>query len=179
MKTESKPCVKPPLTPQSSLDSKAPVTASDPRPRADPWVEDQLTTSEMENVTTVFRYFETGLREATILPKVTFLNHCLNHSFFSTLLVLKSSQFWNLNTMWQSMCLTINNPTNDDPPHLIEQEMGRGDGGGGVLDVIEWQLVAIIQNKNITYNLICSGSPGGNWCISVIVSVNQAGAGAD
>ena len=32
--------------------------------------EDQLTTSEMENVTTVFRYFETGLREATILPKV-------------------------------------------------------------------------------------------------------------
>ena len=32
--------------------------------------EEQLTTSEMENVTTVFRYFETGLREATILPKV-------------------------------------------------------------------------------------------------------------
>ena len=99
--------------------------------------------------------------------------------FFSTLLIWKWRQFWNHNAMWQSMCLTINNPTNDDPPHLIEQEMGRGDGGGGVLDVIEWQLVAIIQNKNITYNLICSGSPGGNWCISVIVSVNQAGAGAD
>ena len=32
--------------------------------------EEQLTISEMENVTTVFRYFETGLREATILPKV-------------------------------------------------------------------------------------------------------------
>ena len=75
MKTEpAKPGVKPPLTPQSSLDSKGPaVTSSDcSRPRADPWVEDQLTTSEMENVTTVFRYFETGLREATILPKVIY-----------------------------------------------------------------------------------------------------------
>ena len=33
-------------------------------------LQQQLTASEMENVTTVFRYFETGLREATILPKV-------------------------------------------------------------------------------------------------------------
>lgn len=33
-------------------------------------VVEQLTASEMENVTTVFRYFETGLREATILSKV-------------------------------------------------------------------------------------------------------------
>ena len=78
MKTEpTKPVVKPPLTPQSSLDSKAPPvtsSSSDTRPRADPWVEDQLTTSEMENVTTVFRYFETGLREATILPKVNSFN---------------------------------------------------------------------------------------------------------
>ena len=32
--------------------------------------KEELTVSEMEAVTTVFRSYETGLREATILPKV-------------------------------------------------------------------------------------------------------------
>ena len=34
---------------------------------------DQLTEKEMEDVTTVFRSMETGLREATIYPKVIYL----------------------------------------------------------------------------------------------------------
>ena len=63
MKSDAKSGGKPKLTPQNSTDSK---TAG-----AGPVVGgEQLTASEMENVTTVFRYFETGLREATILPKV-------------------------------------------------------------------------------------------------------------
>ena len=32
--------------------------------------EEEMTEKEMDEVTTVFRSFETGLREATILPKV-------------------------------------------------------------------------------------------------------------
>ena len=32
--------------------------------------EDELTKKEVEVITTVFKSFETGLREATILPKV-------------------------------------------------------------------------------------------------------------
>ena len=57
MKSEAKSTTKAPAPP--SLPTPVPVLG-----------EDQLTISEMENVTTVFRYFETGLREATILPKV-------------------------------------------------------------------------------------------------------------
>ena len=34
---------------------------------------DQLTQKEMEDITTVFRSMETGLREATIYPKVIYL----------------------------------------------------------------------------------------------------------
>ena len=73
MKSESKQQSKPPLTPQSSLDSKGNPTPSVTMPinNNNNMLEDQLTASEMENVTTVFRYFETGLREATILPKVS------------------------------------------------------------------------------------------------------------
>lgn len=63
MKSDSKQ--KPPLTPQSSLESRG----NPPPGLSNNMLEDQLTASEMENVTTVFRYFETGLREATILPK--------------------------------------------------------------------------------------------------------------
>ena len=33
-------------------------------------VKEEMTEKEMDEVTTVFRSFETGLREATILPKV-------------------------------------------------------------------------------------------------------------
>ena len=36
-------------------------------------VKEEMTEKEMEEVTTVFRNFETGLREATILPKVNIL----------------------------------------------------------------------------------------------------------
>ena len=32
--------------------------------------KEEMTEKEMDEVTTVFRSFETGLREATILPKV-------------------------------------------------------------------------------------------------------------
>ena len=72
MKNDSK--TKPPLTPQSSLDSKTNApnsTSMNQSMQPGSLLEDQLTASEMENVTTVFRYFETGLREATILPKVS------------------------------------------------------------------------------------------------------------
>ena len=34
-------------------------------------VKEEMTEKEMDEVTTVFRSFETGLREATILPKVS------------------------------------------------------------------------------------------------------------
>ena len=34
--------------------------------------DDELTKKEVEVITTVFKSFETGLREATILPKVGF-----------------------------------------------------------------------------------------------------------
>ena len=52
-------------------EAKNPAKAGPTLPTPVPLLgEDQLTISEMENVTTVFRYFETGLREATILPKV-------------------------------------------------------------------------------------------------------------
>jgi hypothetical protein len=33
-------------------------------------VKEEMTEKELDEVTTVFRSFETGLREATILPKV-------------------------------------------------------------------------------------------------------------
>ena len=36
-------------------------------------VKEEMTEKEMDEVTTVFRSFETGLREATILPKVYYL----------------------------------------------------------------------------------------------------------
>ena len=36
---------------------------------------EELTKREMECVTTVFKSFETGLREATISPKVVLLSH--------------------------------------------------------------------------------------------------------
>ena len=36
-------------------------------------VKEEMTEKEMDVVTTVFRNFETGLREATILPKVQYL----------------------------------------------------------------------------------------------------------
>ena len=39
----------------------------------------EMTEKELDVVTTVFRNFETGLREATILPKVKFLEHTLSH----------------------------------------------------------------------------------------------------
>lgn len=80
MKSDAKSGGKPKLTPQNSTDSKtAGVGAGAGQEQggceagagAGPVVGgEQLTASEMENVTTVFRYFETGLREATILPKV-------------------------------------------------------------------------------------------------------------
>ena len=36
-------------------------------------IKESLTKSEMEVVTTVFRSFETGLRRASILPKVKYI----------------------------------------------------------------------------------------------------------
>ena len=36
--------------------------------------QDELTEKELDVITTVFRSYETGLREATILPKVHFIN---------------------------------------------------------------------------------------------------------
>ena len=65
MKSDAKSGGKPKLTPQNSTDSKTAGAGAGPVVGGE-----QLTASEMENVTTVFRYFETGLREATILPKV-------------------------------------------------------------------------------------------------------------
>ena len=78
MKSDTKSGGKPKLTPQNSTDSKTAVAGAgqeqggcEAGAGAGPVVGgEQLTASEMENVTTVFRYFETGLREATILPKV-------------------------------------------------------------------------------------------------------------
>ena len=77
MKADVKSSTKPgpQLTPQNSVDSKTGVNTVTTTPGVTNTnnyeaYEDQLTASEMENVTTVFRYFETGLREATILPKV-------------------------------------------------------------------------------------------------------------
>ena len=45
------------------------------------WSPDILSTTEMEAVTTVFRNFETGLREASIDTKVKFIEDC--RGFFS------------------------------------------------------------------------------------------------
>ena len=76
MKSDAKSGGKPKLTPQNSTDSKTAgagqeLGGCEAGAGAGPVVGgEQLTASEMENVTTVFRYFETGLREATILPKV-------------------------------------------------------------------------------------------------------------
>ena len=76
MKSDAKSGGKPKLTPQNSTDSKTAGAGQEQGgceagAGAGPVVGgEQLTASEMENVTTVFRYFETGLREATILPKV-------------------------------------------------------------------------------------------------------------
>ena len=41
-----------------------------PRTESDHLEEEELTEAELEFVTTVFKSFETGLREATIYPKV-------------------------------------------------------------------------------------------------------------
>ena len=41
---------------------------------------EEMTKSEMDVVTTVFRSYETGLREATILPKVCSSSGKLKHS---------------------------------------------------------------------------------------------------
>ena len=41
-----------------------------PRSESDNLEEEELTEAELEFVTTVFKSFETGLREATIYPKV-------------------------------------------------------------------------------------------------------------
>ena len=90
MKPESKSSVKPKLTPQNSTDTKPPLSLDPGENNLEVRMSlvwsltsvdqegDSLTASEMENVTTVFRYFETGLREATILPKVK----CCQGSFY-------------------------------------------------------------------------------------------------
>ena len=54
------------------------AVVSDSRPRlgscSPSWSQDILSTTEMEAVTTVFRNFETGLREASIDTKVSVTN---------------------------------------------------------------------------------------------------------
>ena len=63
---------------------------------------DMLTEKELESVTTVFRSFESGLREATIYPSVSMFKTLLNEIII------------NIQDLHRAMCMLNLNPTEQE-----------------------------------------------------------------
>lgn len=81
--------------------------------------QNELTEKELDVITTVFRSYETGLREATIHPKVgkLYLN-------FHRLLILVSLKYCNnLSTGGSSLVIGSNNNNLNKPLNLTELDL--------------------------------------------------------